>query len=789
MAKPGNDSEDVRSVRTFLKDAVAAKNRQVAATLPTPPPSSGTKKDLGHVFMPPPPPPKAPESLNQVFVPPKPESAPLPKNNPFGGGSYKHSSVLTSEGRVFDVSRAFGKGDESGIIVTDKKANRPALSAVLAAAFAERIHDLKETLKNTGLFNAEEDIVEVPEARRDIIKEASSPSATPPKDDFELALKKFKERGPLPQTPIVKPIIARKTPVQSLPTSQPTAIRTAPTPLQVTKPSETSSPTAEPMVIPKIADEQNAPLPEGIIKVLTPAPTPQPPLRTRIFSVQKTTATPQVERTPIHKPRIITATPKPVAPAPTSDFSPAPQNIRVEKTTTVPSTPKPTPIPQIPTPQKSAPDSGWSHYIEEKSETRTDIPQETKVPVPAPIPKPTPIIAPAPAVIPPIEIPVAPVPPPILKAEPVTPIPPEPLPAPKLEPEILPVLPQVIEPAPEPIYTALPLQAEAVPQRAAIREEKQIPVSIPEVIPEEVAPYPEPEPESEPVLSIEEIPVPEPEQEILPVLPPASAPAPEPEGISPLPTDLSWEDAEPEAAPVIFTKKTYSARRIDPDRLKIFSLGAIGVVILGGIIMLFVIFSEPEVVTEKVEIVIPSFVTVDSKIALPLESDRAVFFTNLKAAGETGTGIQQVYPTITRGTDGETTPAQTSEIFNVLKPRMDDVFLRSLRSDIMIGFVGTEKRAPFIILKSPKFDTAFAGMLAWESFMAEDLGPLFGTKDVSGVRFTDAINNNKSIRILLDQSGNERLIYALTNHDLIIITASTEALSTIISKLPQGSGL
>jgi hypothetical protein len=111
----------------------------------------------------------------------------------------------------------------------------------------------------------------------------------------------------------------------------------------------------------------------------------------------------------------------------------------------------------------------------------------------------------------------------------------------------------------------------------------------------------------------------------------------------------------------------------------------------------------------------------------------------------------------------------------------------------MVGSVTTQKNEPFLIVKADTFDSGFAGMLAWEPYLSEDLAPLFGTPvtasrtpgtpESTPPRFSDVLKDNRSIRILYGEEGEERLIYAFLNRTLIVITTSTEALSALISGL------
>lgn len=109
---------------------------------------------------------------------------------------------------------------------------------------------------------------------------------------------------------------------------------------------------------------------------------------------------------------------------------------------------------------------------------------------------------------------------------------------------------------------------------------------------------------------------------------------------------------------------------------------------------------------------------------------------------------------------------------------------------------GAMEGTPFIILKTNDFDVAFAGMISWEQNIIADLAPLFGAPITKSVvpqgaqqteltppRFVDATESNRSIRILYDETGTERVIYAFISKSMFIITQDTETLAKILSRL------
>ena len=96
-------------------------------------------------------------------------------------------------------------------------------------------------------------------------------------------------------------------------------------------------------------------------------------------------------------------------------------------------------------------------------------------------------------------------------------------------------------------------------------------------------------------------------------------------------------------------------------------------------------------------------------------------------------------------------------------------------------------------MKTQNFDTAFAGMLAWEKTMSADLSPLFGAPVVMSfdpsartdtqVReafFKDTIASNKNVRLLLDEEGRDRIVYTFVNQNTVLITTTRTALDALL---------
>jgi hypothetical protein len=139
-------------------------------------------------------------------------------------------------------------------------------------------------------------------------------------------------------------------------------------------------------------------------------------------------------------------------------------------------------------------------------------------------------------------------------------------------------------------------------------------------------------------------------------------------------------------------------------------------------------------------------------------------------------------------------PLSTREFFEKLEIRPPGNLVRAFDDIFMLGILGGERSSVFVIIKLLSFENAFAGSLAWEERMIEDIGPLFATRSTSrniasGSRFEDVITRNKDARVLyspVDEESGLRetlLLYSFFDNNTLIITDSEESLRTLLGLL------
>jgi hypothetical protein len=108
----------------------------------------------------------------------------------------------------------------------------------------------------------------------------------------------------------------------------------------------------------------------------------------------------------------------------------------------------------------------------------------------------------------------------------------------------------------------------------------------------------------------------------------------------------------------------------------------------------------------------------------------------------------------------------------------------------MLGTYGADK-SPFLIFKTEFHENAFAGMLDWEQTISRDLTPLFGTAVLDEGRplnaptdsfFVDRIIQNKDTRILIDLTGEERLLYSFIDTRTLVIATNRNTFLEILTR-------
>jgi hypothetical protein len=95
-----------------------------------------------------------------------------------------------------------------------------------------------------------------------------------------------------------------------------------------------------------------------------------------------------------------------------------------------------------------------------------------------------------------------------------------------------------------------------------------------------------------------------------------------------------------------------------------------------------------------------------------------------------------------------------------------------------------------VAVKNNYFQNVFAGLIAWEDLMINDLRAyMVEASSTSALRgsFVDRIVKNKDVRVFKDVYGNTLLLYSFVNNDLIVFAKNESTLSYIVTRLDQSS--
>ncbi len=138
-------------------------------------------------------------------------------------------------------------------------------------------------------------------------------------------------------------------------------------------------------------------------------------------------------------------------------------------------------------------------------------------------------------------------------------------------------------------------------------------------------------------------------------------------------------------------------------------------------------------------------------------------------------------------------PLPTNKFLETLESRAPGNLVRALNPLFMIGAFGksptTDWTSIFLIFKLDSFENTYSGMLEWEKYLGQDIGPLFATapllKNVPiESSFTDIIDRNKDIRILV-LNNKTVLLYTFFDNNMLIITDNIETLRILLDRLTR----
>jgi hypothetical protein len=191
--------------------------------------------------------------------------------------------------------------------------------------------------------------------------------------------------------------------------------------------------------------------------------------------------------------------------------------------------------------------------------------------------------------------------------------------------------------------------------------------------------------------------------------------------------------------------------------------------------------------------------------------------------------ILQIIP-VEKGSAGTENIVSAGGFISLLGLPAPDVLSRSLNDQWMLGtYNDAEIAAPFIILTDNFFQNAYAGMIAWENTMPDDLANVFGYADTTTLpisfastsptstsalpnfasstatssipsfvytppissyfniqgSFRDGVIENKDVRAFTEPDGTILVLYSFVDNNTIVITTDENALVEIINRLEK----
>lgn len=129
-----------------------------------------------------------------------------------------------------------------------------------------------------------------------------------------------------------------------------------------------------------------------------------------------------------------------------------------------------------------------------------------------------------------------------------------------------------------------------------------------------------------------------------------------------------------------------------------------------------------------------------------------------------------------------------------------DILLRNTDPLSTVGIIHAEgETRPFFVLRVTSFERTFAGMLAWEADMADDLAPIYPPGPAAATsasstatttaaaplqpRFRDEVVENHDVRVLRDESGRSRILYGYRDKTTLIIARNEAAYLELVRRL------
>ena len=132
-------------------------------------------------------------------------------------------------------------------------------------------------------------------------------------------------------------------------------------------------------------------------------------------------------------------------------------------------------------------------------------------------------------------------------------------------------------------------------------------------------------------------------------------------------------------------------------------------------------------------------------------------------------------------TDTSSISFTTEKFLTLLQTRMSDPLVRAFGQNFMFGlYKQGDGTKPYILLNVDSLSTVYAGMLAWEPAMADDIGDIFFSKDELVEQ--NAVATSTILNVATSTPAN------LVRQDLKGQAATTSASSTVLASSTKATG-
>ncbi|MEK7612734.1 MAG: hypothetical protein AAB449_01120 [Patescibacteria group bacterium] len=270
---------------------------------------------------------------------------------------------------------------------------------------------------------------------------------------------------------------------------------------------------------------------------------------------------------------------------------------------------------------------------------------------------------------------------------------------------------------------------------------------------------------------------------------------------------VSMASAEAERRAQQPLSETPAAPFITTVLIKKIAMVAGGVIFIGGAVALVTyVFWQPTT-TAKPESPEAPFIIVDETVPVVFVADdvsRESLMRELTAARDTlaiSLGLVARLQIGVASTSGNARELATNELLTTIAPRVPEELVRTLNKRHVLGMHSYDGNQPFLIFKSDSYERAFAGLLAWEHTMRDDLMPLFdrkapvraplGAAGTSTVQtflqtaFVDRIVENHDARVIQNEYNDILLLWTFLDRNTVLIATNDATVRDVIRRLKE----